>query len=188
MLHKNICYVFERAVKAEICDEIIAHMDANKKIKATLAGKKQNVKQRKGSVMWKKPRAFHDLILPYFDKANQQGGYNYQFDMFEDIQLAQYDKGDHFNWHEDTLTDPFDNGKIRKLSMSINLSDEKDYVGGHFKFRRLDRGKIVDFQPVKFRKKGSVIVFPSPTMHTVTPIKKGRRYALVAWALGSPFK
>jgi len=188
MLHKNICYVFDRVVKESVCDEIIDLIKCSKKTKATLAGVKSDYKQRRGQVIWKKPQMFHDLILPYFDKANQKGGYRYQFDMFEDIQLAQYNKNDHFNWHEDTLTEPFDNGKIRKLSMSINLSSKQDYVGGDFIFRTLQRGKVVDFKPIKFKNKGSVVVFPSPTMHTVKPVKKGTRYALVAWALGDPFK
>jgi len=42
---------------------------------------------------------------------------------------------------------------------------------------------IVDAEP-KFKKQGSIIVFPSLLMHQVTPVTKGERYSAVAWATG----
>lgn len=80
-------------------------------------------------------------------------------------------------------------GKIRKLSMTVNLTDPKNYKGGNLKF---------DFGPhaartryhtcTEIRPRGSIIVFPSDRYHQVTPITDGLRYSLVMWSLGEPWK
>ena len=79
--------------------------------------------------------------------------------------------------------------KVRKISITLNLSVENSYEGGNLKF---------DFGPhtpgerfkecVEIRPQGSIIVFPSFEYHCVTPVTKGTRYSLVLWALGAPFK
>jgi PKHD-type hydroxylase len=38
------------------------------------------------------------------------------------------------------------------------------------------------------KKKGSVILFPSFTMHRVTPVTKGVRRSLVLWVGGEAYK
>ena len=179
--------MFESAITKKECNHIIKMIKNGKKEKAKTYGKTTS-KQRKGKVVWKEANYFKDLIEPFFTDANKSAGWNYQHDLLEHVQLAQYDKSDHFNWHEDTLTTPFAGIKVRKLSMSINLSDPSSYEGADFIFRRLIKGEVNDFQPIKFRKQGSILIFPSPTMHKITPVIKGTRYALVAWTLGDPFK
>ena len=80
-------------------------------------------------------------------------------------------------------------GKIRKLSMTINLSDEEEYEGGNLKFDfgpHSTENRFVECKEI--RPKGSIVVFPSFIYHQVTPIKKGVRYSLVLWSLGLPFK
>ena len=39
-----------------------------------------------------------------------------------------------------------------------------------------------------FCNKGDFIVFPSHITHRVLPITKGKRFSLVSWHLGYPFK
>lgn len=79
-------------------------------------------------------------------------------------------------------------GKIRKLSVTVSLSDPKDYEGGNLKFdlgpHRSDRYHTCE----EIRPRGSIIVFPSHIHHQVTPVTKGTRYSLVAWNLGRPFR
>ncbi len=79
-------------------------------------------------------------------------------------------------------------GKVRKLSITINLSDENDYDGGLLKFDcgQHTKKQFVECEEIKPR--GSMIVFPSYTYHCVTPITRGTRYSLVLWCLGRPFK
>ena len=80
-------------------------------------------------------------------------------------------------------------GKIRKISMTLNLNVPGEYEGGNLKF---------DFGPhrtgerfhecLEIRPQGSMIVFPSYLYHQVTPITRGVRYSLVLWTLGKPFR
>ena len=81
-------------------------------------------------------------------------------------------------------------GKIRKISMTLNLTDPNEYNGGNLKFDfGLHNKKTDRFHVCKeIRPKGSIIFFPSFTHHTITPITKGTRYSLVTWLLGNPFK
>lgn len=80
-------------------------------------------------------------------------------------------------------------GKVRKLSMTINLNPSSEYEGGNLKF---DFGPHTDgerfHECTENREQGSMIVFPSYTHHCVTPVTKGTRYSLVLWCLGRPFK
>jgi predicted 2-oxoglutarate/Fe(II)-dependent dioxygenase YbiX len=79
-------------------------------------------------------------------------------------------------------------GKIRKLSVTLNLVDSSKYKGGNLRF---DFGPHADKKRfhtcTEIRPRGSIIVFPSFEYHQVTPVTQGTRYSLVAWCLGKPF-
>lgn len=81
-------------------------------------------------------------------------------------------------------------GKTRKISLSINLSDEQDYEGGELSFdigeHNSNGEKILTNE--NFKKRGTCVFFPSSIYHAVSPVTKGTRYSLVAWFLGRPFK
>lgn len=80
-------------------------------------------------------------------------------------------------------------GKIRKISMTLNLTDSNSYEGGNLKF---DLGPHVKGNRIKVcddsRSQGSLIIFPSFTYHCVTPVTSGTRYSLVLWCLGNPWQ
>ena len=82
--------------------------------------------------------------------------------------------------------------QIRKLSVTINLSEGEEYDGGdlQFDYRNEDgpdlKSNIVTAEIA--REKGAVVVFPSHIWHRVTPVTKGTRYSLVVWLIGKPFK
>jgi hypothetical protein len=79
-------------------------------------------------------------------------------------------------------------GKVRKISMTVNLTKPENYSGGNLKF---DFGSHVKKRFVvcnEIRPQGSIIVFPSFLYHCVTPVTRGTRYSLVLWSLGKPFK
>ena len=79
--------------------------------------------------------------------------------------------------------------KVRKLSMTVNLTDPKNYAGGNLKF---DLGSHAGNKRFKvceeIRPQGSIIIFPSFTYHCVTPVTRGTRYSLVLWSLGKPWQ
>ena len=79
-------------------------------------------------------------------------------------------------------------GKLRKISVTINLTNPLSYEGGNLKF---DFGNHFEgdrfYECVESRQQGSIIVFPSYSYHCVTPVTKGTRYSLVLWCSGKPF-
>jgi PKHD-type hydroxylase len=87
------------------------------------------------------------------------------------------------------VTNPNQAGKIRKLSMTCNLTNPDNYDGGNLRF---------DFGPhagdkryhtcTEIRPKGSIIIFPSHVYHQVSPVTRGTRYSMVMWNLGRPFR
>jgi PKHD-type hydroxylase len=80
-------------------------------------------------------------------------------------------------------------GKVRKISMTLNLTDPNSYEGGNLKF---DLGPHVKGNRIKVcddsRSQGSLIVFPSFMYHCVTPVISGTRFSLVLWCLGKPWQ
>jgi PKHD-type hydroxylase len=93
-----------------------------------------------------------------------------------ELQLARYDATDQgfYGWH----TDFAGNRPLRKLSISIQLSNGEDYEGG-------DLELMYDKQPLGLdRTRGAFIVFPSFMVHRVTPVTRGTRWSLVAWIGG----
>ena len=80
-------------------------------------------------------------------------------------------------------------GKVRKISMTLNLTDPNSYEGGNLKF---DLGPHVKGNRIKVcddsRSQGSLIVFPSFMYHCVTPVTSGTRFSLVLWCLGKPWQ
>ena len=69
----------------------------------------------------------------------------------------------------------------RKLSVSIQLSDEEEYDGGEL---LLDCDSA--HRQVFSKKIGSIVIFDSKLDHQVLPISRGTRYSLVVWFCG-PF-
>jgi PKHD-type hydroxylase len=104
----------------------------------------------------------------------------YKFDLFgfgEGLQFTKYEApGSHYDYHVDRIY----NGQVRKLSLTVQLTDEDEYEGGDFEIYGSDY-KLP-------RKQGTVLAFPSFMVHRVTPVTKGTRYSLVGWINGKPFK
>ncbi|MEO8301699.1 MAG: 2OG-Fe(II) oxygenase [Rhizomicrobium sp.] len=92
-------------------------------------------------------------------------------------------EGGHFDWHKDYGRDPTDpDQEPRKLTISLQLSEASDYEGCDLQLRA---GHQIDTAP---RTRGSLIAFPANVLHQVTPISRGTRRALVAWAVGPEFR
>ena len=143
-------------------------------------------------------RWIYKVIHPYVHQANANSGLNVQWDSSESCQFTKYPNGQFYDWHCHGWDKPYtracndpSNGKIRKLSVTVTLSDPKEYSGGEleFDFRNLDPDKPK--KTVKCKEilpKGSLVVFPGFVWHRVCPVKKGKRHSLVIWNLGWPYK
>lgn len=140
-----------------------------------------------------------DEIKEILVKTNEKAGWNFDISGVEPLQFTVYkgsEKG-HYDWHVDMLHKTHDipedealHGKVRKISMTINLSDENSYEGGDFEFQlrkhRTEIDKVTTVPEIK--KQGSAILFPSFVYHRVKPVTKGTRYSLVAWYVGEKFR
>lgn len=107
----------------------------------------------------------------------------FRFDLdgfFQGLQFTKYTApGQHYTWH----CDRGGNGVgVRKLSLSLQLSDPADYDGGDLQL------KFGENEESASRERGMICLFPSWSLHRVTPVTKGTRYSLVAWVSGPPFK
>ena len=116
------------------------------------------------------------MLCGYINYANFS---NFHYDLSDEdkepAQISKYSKGEYYKMHMD-----FGKGihLTRKLSLTVQLSDENDYEGGDLIFHN---GTIKEQAP---RGKGSVIVFDSRLNHEVTSVTKGVRYSLVKWYHG----
>ena len=139
-------------------------------------------------------RWIYNEVQPYIHQANKSAGWNFDWNWSEACQFTKYKPGQYYDWHCDSWEGVYKakgptEGKIRKLSVTVSLSDEKDYSGGEleFQFRNQDNPKRTKVC-TEILPRGSVVVFPSFIWHRVKPVTKGVRYSLVLWNLGYPFK
>jgi PKHD-type hydroxylase len=71
---------------------------------------------------------------------------------------------------------------VRKLSISIQLTNPEEYEGGELYLYDDDKGTLMD------KTQGTLIIFPSYILHEVMPVTKGERNSLVTWVTGKQFK
>lgn len=102
-----------------------------------------------------------------------------------EFQLAVYDQADdHFKIHRDSSPDlgrwaDESMSTVRKVSMSIPLSNTQEYEGCGLRFETKEK------QTVRVQAdKGDAVIFPSWLMHQVDPLISGTRESLVVWAHG----
>jgi len=203
---------FKAAIPPRICDDIVKyglrHQDGvavtgalgrDRDLKKQPLNKKEikNLKKKRDSnIVWMNDRWIYKEIQPYIHQANKEAGWNFNWDCSESCQFTKYNPGQYYGWHCDSWNGVYpqegpSKGKIRKLSVTVSLSDEKDYTGGEleFDFRQHDSDKRKQTKECKdILPKGSLVIFPSFVWHRVKPVKKGVRYSLVVWNLGYPFQ
>jgi len=137
--------------------------------------------KRRGRIAWIHPEADTAWLYQRLADLLWKIGARFGFDLCgfaEPLQYCVYEQGDHIDWHVDLI---HVNGVFRKLSVTIQLSDPNSYEGGALEFAQIG-GELVDA-----RARGMAVVFPSFAAHRVTPVTKGQRCSLVAWASGPPF-
>ena len=207
----NYYWYFKSALTPKFCDDVIRYALSKKETMAKTGGfekdeKKSNLKnmkhKRNSDLVWMDDTWIYKELHPFVHEANRSAGWNFQWDRSESCQFTKYKLGQYYDWHSDSWPKPYErkdpkhpeHGKIRKLSMTCQLTDGSEYTGGEleFDFRNYDphmrdESKHIRSVP-EILPKGSIIVFPSHLWHRVKPVTKGTRYSLVVWHLGYPFK
>lgn len=119
------------------------------------------------------------------DIVNEVNEMYFKYDIvkIENLQFATYDAKEKgmYKKHID-LFHSNENFYSRKLSFSLQLSDEDSYEGGELNLYYEEKPKTMS------KKRGSILIFPSYTLHEVTPVTKGIRHSLVGWVEGPAFK
>ena len=108
----------------------------------------------------------------------------FKFDLFglnEGFQFTNYEApSGKYGKHVDRAI----NIPVRKLSISIQLTNPEEYEGGELKLYDGEDEEAV----VMDKTQGTLILFPSYVLHEVMPVTKGERNSLVTWVTGKQFK
>ena len=144
------------------------------------------------------------FLWHYIERANRENFlYNLRCIDGESMQYTRYGVGQFYGWHNDAglagqykpvsfgnrsegIAQDYLNENVemvRKLSFVLQLSDPDAYEGGNLQL--LDEAGKSYFAP---RKRGTVILFDSRTMHRVTKVKSGLRKSIVGWTVGPRWK
>jgi len=208
----NYFWYFKSALTPRFCDEVIKYALSKEEVMAMTGGygdrklKKEEVKnmqrKRKSDLVWLSDTWIYKELHPYVHEANKNAGWNFEWDYSEPCQFTKYKLHQYYDWHNDPWHKPYDrkdknapdHGKMRKLSMTCQLTDGSEYTGGEleFDFRNYDPNMRDESKHIRsvpeILPKGSIVIFPSHLWHRVKPVTRGTRYSLVVWHLGYPFK
>ena len=125
------------------------------------------------------PEMYRDIETTML-KAN---GNHFGFDgmsLTEPGQFTHYLTGGFYEWHMDNDVLGKHQPPVRKISMTLLLSDPATFEGGELEF-------MSDGKKAKL-KQGQAIFFASWLQHRVKPVTKGERKSLVMWFGGPSFK
>ena len=95
-------------------------------------------------------------------------------------QFTHYLTGGFYDWHMDNDITGKNQPPVRKISMTLLLSDPSTFKGGELEF--MSEGKTAKL------KQGQAIFFASWLQHRVKPVTQGERNSLVMGFGGPPFK
>ena len=175
----NYAY-WEKVFTKEECEKIIKIAKDKGFIKGTTKNK-SDVRQSKICWLYADDdldwvfRKITDIVLNLNERF-------FKFDIFglnEGLQFTNYKaQSDKYGKHIDRVPDSV----IRKLSLSIQLTDPKEYKGGELFLYEDEKGTEMK------KEQGTLILFPSYILHEVKPVTKGERNSLVSWVTGKQFR
>ena len=146
----NHYWYFKSAIPPKICDDIIKHGLSQAETMARTGDygdkelSKDEIKdmkrKRNSDLVWLNDTWIYKEIHPYLIEANKNAGWNFQWNRSEACQFTKYKLNQYYDWHCDSWDKPYDkpgdpeHGKIRKLSMTCQLTDGSEYKGGELEF------------------------------------------------------
>jgi PKHD-type hydroxylase len=176
----NLYAFWNNAFSKEECQTIINIAKNKGLIKGTTKGESD---VRDSKISWLYPidgidwvfRRVTDITLSLNERF-------FKFDLFglnEGFQFTNYEApSGKYGKHVDRAI----NSPVRKLSISIQLTNPEEYEGGELKLYDGEEETIMS------KEQGTLIMFPSFVLHEVMPVTKGERNSLVTWVTGKQFK
>lgn len=174
------------AFTAGECERIIATTAGMPADDAMLVGRQRDHNLRQAELVWLDDVDgmgwVMDRLIELVRRSNKD---TFDFDLrefAESPQVASYQasKGGHFAWHSDIGDGP--SARKRKLTLVLQLSKPSSYGGGDLEV--MPSANVVTAS----RAQGCVSVFPSFSLHHVTPVTSGERHSLTVWAHGPAFR
>ena len=147
------------------------------------AGSGVDTKKRITTISWipfkDMPEMYKDIETTMLKANNNHFGFD-GMRLTEVAQFTHYLTGGFYDWHMDNDVLGKHEPPVRKISMTLLLSDPSTFEGGELEF--MQNGKTAKL------KQGQAIFFASWLQHRVKPVTKGERKSLVMWVGGPPFK
>ena len=171
------------------CQDIInvGHQQKVQEAKVGSKDKKEgkyDTKMRITTISWIPFNVMPDMYKRIERSMLQVNGNHFGYEGMTITELAQfteYPKGGFYDWHMDAEVNCQFEPPVRKISMTILLSDPSEFDGGDLEF--MTKGN----KPPQLLQ-GQAIFFCSMLRHRVSKVKKGVRRSLVMWFGGPPFK
>jgi PKHD-type hydroxylase len=178
-------YYFDSGFSSEELDKIYNDVAEIDFVQATTIGG-DNKEARSSSIKWiPQNMKWNWLYGKLMDMAVEANKALWDFDLYsapEQIQYTEYyaSEGGHYIWHQDIGPGML---SLRKVSITVQLSDSNEYEGGDLDIWQGGKGHIT--VP---RGKGTVVIFPSYMMHRVSPVTVGTRRSFVLWLGGEHYR
>jgi PKHD-type hydroxylase len=140
---------------------------------------------RRTDILWlHDTRHFDPIYKKVVEVASTSNNahFKYALNYLEPLQYSVYREEvlGYYNIHTDNgLRNP--KGFNRKLSFSILLNDPSEFDGGKLCYHYTEKPVEVSMT------KGEMVLFPSYMPHSVQPVTRGVRKALVGWMCGPNF-
>jgi len=147
-------------------------------------GGKYDTKMRITTISWIPFKVMPDMYKIIERSMMQVNGNHFGYEgmtITETAQFTEYPKGGFYDWHIDAEINCQFEPPVRKISMTILLSNPSEFKGGDLEF--MTEGN----KPPQLIQ-GQAIYFNSMIRHRVAKVKKGMRRSLVMWFGGTPFK
>jgi PKHD-type hydroxylase len=125
------------------------------------------------------PEMYKDIEKTMLKANNNHFGFE-GMQLTEPGQFTHYPTGGFYDWHMDNDVQGKHQPPVRKISMTLLLSDPSTFEGGELEF--MSKGKTAKL------KQGQAIFFASWLQHRVKPVTRGERKSLVMWFGGPSFK
>ena len=145
---------------------------------------KYDTKKRITTISWIPFPAMPQMYKRIEASMLQANGNHFGYEgmkLTEPAQFTEYPKGGFYDWHMDAEINCHHEPPVRKISMTILLSNQSEFEGGDLEF--MAQGN----KPPQLLQ-GQAIYFCSMIRHRVNKVKKGMRRSLVMWFGGPPFK
>lgn len=123
----------------------------------------------------------YDKLVDIVNQINSDN-FNMTLRFIETLQFSEYTQEQksfykrHFDCPDSGQVESFID--IRKLSFSVQLTEEREYDGGELIIYKYGKELVAP------KSKGTIIFFESNLSHEVKPVTKGIRHSLVGWVQG----